>query len=339
LAVRGLSVQFLSLPNETTAVQEFVSERLQGCTLNTRPVAQLIRSGAPVALVAVITPNLEVATIVPNASPLKRLSQLKGSGDAIGIVPNSLANTYFVVAAELNGLRIGYDCYLKALIHQEEAALPATVSAVVPREPVVSEIVELLRTGRRIDMVFPYNFSHGYLTIRRELIDLAPDVVQALVDSYMEGVLFVRLDPRSATALLAKSPDLRKYPQAFLLGQTQSCNNLYKPTFLFPFDDFWSMEDASVTNALVSAHQLSEPLDAPTWQRFILPTFAQNTFARLGWRVPSHPPWIPDNWSGTVGRPPYPAYLNVTTMRQPQIWPEPSDLNRPWKFAGTTYYP
>jgi len=338
-AVRGLDVVFLSFQDATATVQGFASSRLQVCTLNSSLVAQLIQSGAPVAVVAIVTPNLEAATVVPNASHLQSLSQLKGSASAIGIVPNSLADTYLIVSAAVNGLTVGQDFYLKALILKEEATLPATVSAVVPQEPVVSEITEQLHTGRRIDVVFPYIFSHGNLVIRRELIESAPDVAQALVDSYVEGILFVRLQPRSATALLAKRPDLRGFSQSFLLAQTQSYNNLYKPTFLFPFVDFWSIEDASVTTELAAAHQLAAPLDVPTWQRFIIPTFAQNSFARLGWRLPNRPPWIPKDWTGSVGRPPYPEYPNVSNMRQPQPWPESGDLTRPWKFAGTTYNP
>ncbi|HLH74458.1 MAG TPA: hypothetical protein VKX96_14305, partial [Chloroflexota bacterium] len=133
--------------------------------------------------------------------------------------------------------------------------------------------------------------------------------------------------------------DLLTYPQSFLLEQIVTYNTLYKPTAIYPFIDFWSIEDASVSAILASAGIIPGPVDIPAWQSALIPEFVENTFARLGWKVPTRPPWLPDNWSGKVGQPPYPPYLNVTTLKQPQTWPEPGDVLRPWKFAGTTYYP
>ena len=60
-----------------------------------------------------------------------------------------------------------------------------------------------------------------------------------------------------------------------------------------------------------------------------------DTYARLGWKVPSLPPFLPTDWKGTVGKPPYPKY--GLEVMGPQQFPAPGDLTRDWAYGGKTY--
>jgi sulfonate transport system substrate-binding protein len=67
------------------------------------------------------------------------------------------------------------------------------------------------------------------------------------------------------------------------------------------------------------------------------PQYLAKTFEKLGWNIPKTPPFIPADWAGTVGKPPYPPYGLM--FMGPQEFPGPGDLARSWTFAGKTYAP
>jgi len=132
-------------------------------------------------------------------------------------------------------LQIGKDVILKNMPPAEQLLLPRGIAAVVPWEPSVTILTEERKTGREIDTIFPYNFYEGRFYVRQELIDNAADVVQAISDAFMEATLWIRLYPEKAADLLAEEPMLKNYGKALLLQQTQLYNNLYKPTYSYPF--------------------------------------------------------------------------------------------------------
>jgi sulfonate transport system substrate-binding protein len=55
--------------------------------------------------------------------------------------------------------------------------------------------------------------------------------------------------------------------------------------------------------------------------------------------VPERPPFVPANWGGSIGKLPYPEYPSVQTLKEPQTWPEPGDLTKPWSFDGKEFQP
>lgn len=338
-ALRGLQTTFY--PHETGSAleQAYVAGRIQAGNAGDVSTALLIERGAPVASVAVEVPNLKIGTVVPNESPLHNFAALHRSGLELGVELNSLAIGYVAASAYVNRIAINRDFFIVEISTQEQAILPSDVAGVAPWDPVLSSLVTQQHTGRTIDVVFPYHFVNGHLIVRSELIDNVPDVVQALVDSYQEAILLVRLRPRQAAAILSTDRRLERYSTGLLLAQTMAYNNLYKPTFAYPFPDFWAAENAFTSSLLAANGQITAPISAETWNRFLIPRFMERAYARLGWRVPDRPPWIPADWPGTAGNPPYPSYANVDTLRQPQQWPEKGDLTRPWQFAGTTHYP
>jgi sulfonate transport system substrate-binding protein len=305
------------------------------------PFTSLLDRGVPVRAIAVVAPNLKHSTVVPLDSPIKTLADFKGSNPpaTIGIVTGSSAEFYFTQAAEVLGIQIGKDVILKNMPPAEQLLMAKGIGAVVPWEPSVTIITDDRKTGREADTIFPYNFYEGMFYVRQELIDNVPDVVQAISDAFMEATLWIRLNPDKAADFLAVEPMLKVYGKPLLLQQTELYNNLYKPTYSFPFAKLWGEENARIAKWLKERNRLTKTLTAKDYEDSFDVRFMTKTYEKLGWKVPAHAPFLPANWSGTIGKLPYPAYANVNTLKSPQPWPEPGDLTKPWTFNGKTYTP
>jgi ABC-type nitrate/sulfonate/bicarbonate transport system substrate-binding protein len=341
LAKRGLETKYQVFAAGPDVNEAVASARMQVGNGGNFPFTSLLDRGVPVRAIAVIAPNLKHSTVVPVDSPLKKLADLKGSNPpaTIGIVTGSSAEFYFTQAAEVVGLQIGRDVILKNMPPAEQMLLPRGIAAVVPWEPSVTILTDERKTGREIDTIFPYNLYEGRFYVRQELIDNVPDVVQAISDAFMEATLWIRLYPEKAAGLLAEEPMLKNYGKALLLQQTQLYNNLYKPTSSYPFAKLWGEEDARIAKWLKDRNRVTKALTAQDYEASFDPRFMNVTYKKLGWKTPPAPPFLPPNWPGKIGQLPYPAYNNVTTLNQPQTWPEPDDLTKAWTFNGKTYQP
>ena len=341
LAKRGLETKFQAFAAGPDVNEAVAAQRIQVGNGGNFPFTSLLDRGVPVRAIAVVAPNLKHSTVVPLDSPIKRLADFKGSNPAatIGIVTGSSAEFYFTQAAEVVGLQIGKDVILKNMPPAEQLLMPRGIGAVVPWEPSVTIITDDRKTGREIDVIFPYNFYEGMFYVRQELIDNAPDVVQAISDAFMEATLWIRLNPDKAADLLAQEPMLKAYGKPLLLQQTVLYNNLYKPTYSYPFAKLWGEENARIAKWLKDRNRLTKTLSADDYTSSFDTRFMDRTYDKLGWKIPARPPFLPASWSTPIGQLPYPPYDNVTTLKQPQPWPEPGDLVRAWTFNGKTYQP
>lgn len=341
LAKRGIEAKFQVFASGPDVNEAIASARMQVGNGGNFPFTSLLDRGVPVRALAIVAPNLKHSTVAPVDSPLKSLADLKGSNPpaTIGIVTGSSAEFYFQQAAEVAGLQIGKDVILKNMPPTEQLLLPRGLAAVVPWEPSVTIITDDRKTGKEIDAIFPYNFYEGMFYVRQELIDNVPDVVQAISDAFMEATLWIRLYPEKAADFLASEPMLKNYGQPLMLQQTQIYNNLYKPTSSYPFARFWAEENERIAKWLKERNRLTRVLTAKDYEASFDARFMDKTYEKLGWKVPTQPPFIPANWPGKIGQVPYPSYDNVTTLKEPQAWPEPGDLTRPWSFNGKTYQP
>ncbi|MFI5014091.1 MAG: ABC transporter substrate-binding protein [Hyphomicrobiales bacterium] len=341
LTKRGLEVKFQAFAAGPDVNEAVASARMQVGNGGNFPFTSLLDRDVPVRAIAVVAPNLKHSTVVPLDSPLKSLADLKGSNPpaTIGIVTGSSAEFYFTQAAEVVGLQIGKDVILKNMPPAEQLLMPRGIAAVVPWEPSVTIIVEDRKTGREIDTIFPYNFYEGMFYVRQELIDNVPDVVQAISDAFMEANLWIRRDPEKAADFLVEEPMLKNYGKALMLQQTQLYNNLYKPTSSYPFAKFWSAENERIAKWLKERNRLTKTLTAKDYEASFDQRFMDRTYEKLGWKLPTQPPFLPADWPGKIGQVPYPPYANVTTLKEQRPWPEPGDLVRPWTFAGKTYQP
>ena len=341
LGKRGLEAKFQAFAAGPDVNEAVASARVQVGNGGNFPFTSLLDRGVPVRAIAVVAPNLKHSTVVPVDSPIKTLADFKGSNPpaTIGIVTGSSAEFYFTQAAEVVGLQIGKDVILKNMPPGEQLLMAKGIGAVVPWEPSVTIITDDRKSGREADTIFPYNFYEGMFYVRQELIDNVPDVVQAISDAFMEATLWIRLNPDKAADLLAAEPMLKVYGKPLLLQQTELYNNLYKPTYSFPFAKLWGEENARIAKWLKERNRLTKTLTAKDYEDSFDVRFMTKTYEKLGWKVPAQAPFLPANWSGTIGKLPYPAYANVNTLKSPQPWPESGDLTKPWTFNGKTYTP
>lgn len=341
LEKRGLESKFQVFAAGPDVNEAVASARIQIGNGGNFPFTSLLDRGVPVRAIAVVAPNLKHSTVVPLDSLVKKLADFKGSNPpaTIGIVTGSSAEFYFTQAAEVVGLQIGKDVILKNMPPGEQLLMVKGIGAVVPWEPSVTIITEDRKTGREVDTIFPYNFYEGMFYVRQELIDNVPDVVQAISDAFMEATLWIRLYPDKAADFLAAEPMLKAYGKPLLLQQTQLYNNLYKPTYSYPFAKLWGEENARIAKWLKDRNRLTKALTAKDYEASFDTKFMEKTYQKLGWTIPKRAPFIPANWAGKIGQLPYPSYANVTTLKEPQPWPEAGDLMRPWIFNGRTYKP
>lgn len=341
LQKRGIEAKFQVFAAGPDVNEAVAAARVQVGNGGNFPFTSLLDHNVPVRAIAVVAPNLKHSTVVPNDSPVKKLGDFKGSNPpaTIGIVTGSSAEFYFTQAAEVVGLQIGKDVILKNMPPGEQLLMPKGIGGVVPWEPSVTIITENRKTGREVDTIFPYNFYEGRFYVRQELIDNVPDVVQAISDAFMEATLWIRLYPDKAADFLSAEPMLKVYGKPLLLQQTQLYNNLYKPTYSYPFANMWGEEDARIAKWLKDRNRLSKVITARDYAASFDTRFMEKTYQKLGWTVPTRAPFIPANWAGKIGHLPYPPYANVTTLKDPQPWPEKGDLTKPWSFDGKTYQP
>ena len=341
LEQRGIEAKFQVFAAGPDVNEAVASARVQVGNGGNFPFTSLLDRGVPVKAIAVVAPNLKHSTVVPLDSNIKKLGDFKGSNPpaTIGIVTGSSAEFYFTQAAEVVGLQIGKDVILKNMPPSEQILMAKGIGAVVPWEPSVTIITEIRKTGTEVDTIFPYNFYEGRFYVRQELIDNVPDVVQSISDAFMEATLWIRLNPDKAADLLAAEPMLKNFGKELLLQQTKLYNNLYKPTYSYPFAAMWGEEDARIAKWLKERNRLTKALTANDYEASFDTRFMENTYQKLGWKIPTRAPFLPPNWSGKIGQLPYPEYANAVTLKEPQLWPEAGDLTRPWTFDGKTYKP
>lgn len=341
LQKRGIESKFQVFASGPDVNEAVAAARIQVGNGGNFPFTSLLDRGVPVRSIAVVAPNLKHSTVVPKDSAIQKLADFKGSNPAatIGIVTGSSAEFYFTQAAEVVGLQIGKDVILKNMPPGEQLLMVKGIGAVVPWEPSVTIVTEERKTGREVDSIFSYNFYEGRFYVRQELIDNVPDVVQALSDAFMEATLWIRLNPEQAAEYLAAEPILKTYGKPLLLQQTLHYNNLYKPTYSYPFAKMWGDEDARIAKWLKERNRLTKTITAQDYEASFDQSFMNKTYERLGWAVPTRAPFLPADWPGKIGQLPYPAYANVVTLKEPQPWPEKGDLTRPWTFNGKSYRP
>lgn len=341
LKARGIDAKWTAFPSGPAINEVLISGRFQVGNGGNFPFTSLVDKNVPVKAIAIISPNLLHALVVPNDSPLKRIQDLKGSNPpaTIGIVTGSSAEFYFQMAMQVHGLQVGKDVILKNMPPGEQMSMPKGVAGVVPWDPTPTMIVEERKVGRIIDTIFAYNMYEGQFYVRNEMIENAPDVVQALSDAVAEATLWIRRHPERAAEMMREDPSLKNFSQAVLLQQIQSYNNLYKPTYIYPHAEFWGRVNEPIFNWLHDQKRISRRLTAKDFVGAVDERFMRTTFGKLGWVVPKQPPFLPADWKGQPDKPPYPEYLHPINAKAPQAFPEAGDLSKPWSFAGRSFRP
>lgn len=341
LKSRGIEAKWTAFASGPAINEVLISGRYQVGNGGNFPFSSLIDKNVPVRAIAVLSPNLLHALVVPNDSPLKRIQDLKGSDPPapIGIVTGSSAEFYFQIAAQIHGLQIGKDVILKNMPPGEQMAMPKGIGGVVPWDPTPTLIVDERKSGRIIDSIYSYNMYEGNFYVRSELIENAADVVQALADAVAEATLWIRRNPEKAADLMAEDPNLKNYSKMILLQQIRAYNNLYKPTYIYPHGEFWGRVNEPIFKWLYEQKRITRPLTGRDFVAAVDERFMRTSFGKLGWAVPKQPPFLPADWKGQPDKPPYPEYLHPLNAKAPQAFPDAGDLTRAWSFGGRSFQP
>lgn len=341
LAQRGVEAKWTAFASGPAINEVLISGRYQVGNGGNFPFTTLVDRKIPVKAIAMQSPNLLHALVVPLDSPLKSFKDLKGSNPpaTIALVTGSSAEFYFHIAAQVNGIEIGKDVILKNMPPGEQMAMPKGIAGVVPWDPTPTMITDERKTGRVIDSIFNYNIYSGQFYLRNELIENAPDVAQAWSDAFAEATLWTRLNPDKAVALMAEDPNLKNFSKDILLQQLKAYNNLYKPTHMFPFAEFYGQVNEPIFKWLFEAKRITRPLLGADFAGAVDERFMRNTFAKLGWAIPKAPPFLPAGWQGKPSQPPYPTYIHALNTSTPQVFPEAGDLTKAWSFGGRNYKP
>lgn len=339
LLKRGIEAKFQSFASGPAINEVMISGRFQFGNGGNFPFTSLIDKNIPVKTIAVINTNVLHATVVPIDSKIKSMKDFKGSNPpaTIGLVTGSGAEFYIQASAKTNGLEIGKDIILKNMPISEQMAMPKGIDAVIPWDPAATIITKERKIGRYIDDIYPYNIYEGTFYVRQEVIDNAPDVVQAFTDAIAEATLWIRKNPDAAADALQEDPNLKNYSKEILKQQIMAYNNLYKPTYIYPIPLFWGQANEPIYNWLYENKRIQNKLTAADFAKAVDTRFMDNTFAKLGWVIPKRPPFLPASWSAPLDKTPYPPYMTPISTTQAQVFPEKGDLVRDWEFDGKKY--
>ena len=341
LGKRGLPVKYTSFLSGPPILEAFIGGQTQATGYGDLPFWTTVARGNPAVAYGMTAVNYEAAMLVRNDSPLKSIQDLKAVKEpvVIGTLLGSFLEFYISAAADNVGLEVNKHYRLAGMSLREAQFLPKGVDAVVSYDPFVSVTLSR-KIGRKIDDAFPYYFNKGYDFIRREIHENAPDVVQALADAKLEATLYTRFDIEKAVAMYhADTRVATAYPRALFMEQTQKYVTLYKPTFRYLHADFWAKQDVVVAKSQFEKGRMPREMSEADMKATFVPEYMGKSLDKAGFAVPDRPVFLPSDWRGTVAKPPYPPYLNFSTMKEPQPFPEKGDLIRPWTFKGRTYQP
>ncbi|MBX9590540.1 MAG: hypothetical protein K2X43_14630 [Hyphomonadaceae bacterium] len=341
LGKRGLQAKFTSFLSGPPILEAFIGGQTQATGYGDLPFWTTVARGNPAIAYGMTAVNYEAATLVRHDSKLNSMADIKQQSEpvVIGTLLGSFLEFYISAAAEQLGLEQGKHYRLAGMTLREAQFLPKGVDAVVSYDPFVSVMLDR-KVGRKIDDAFPYYFNKGYDFVRKEIHENAPDVVQALADALLEATLYTRLEVDKAVAMYHSDTRVATaYSRELFLDQTRKYVTLYKPTYRYMHGEFWAKQDVVVAKSQFQKNRMPRELTEAEMRSAFAPDYMKTALGKAGFAIPAQPVFLPAQWAGTVGRPSYPPYMNFSSMKAPQVFPESGDLVRPWTFGGKTYQP
>lgn len=342
---RGIDVEYTPFLAASLMNEVYMPGRVQIAQAGSLGLLQVIDRKIPTAAIACY-PTQRQAFLCPKDSPLKNsLSELKGAKvlgrpAVVGVTIGSTTHLAFLIAVKVYGLEEGKDYILKNTPPADIITMPKGIDVVGIWEPNVILMDEFLKNARIFDLINNYQIFNGYSYIRGEIEENAPDVIQAYADSFMEAQLYARYKPQEAIADFANDPSQRGRDPKLIERDVQIHVLNPKPTRNYVFEDvggLWIPLELYQAGIMTDAGVLKRKYTEADFKSVLRPKYLAETFNRLGWAIPKRPSFMPVNWPGKIGQPPYPPY-GVMEMGK-QNFPGPGDLVRPWTFAGKTYKP
>lgn len=341
LGKRGLPANFTSFISGPPIVEAFIGGQTQATGYGDVPFWSTVTRGNPAVAYGLTAVNYEAAIFVRPDSPLKSIQDFKGRDKplVIGILLGSLLEFYMAAVADYVGLQAGKDYVFAGMSPREGQYLPKGVDVVVSFDPYVS-FMDSRKNARKIDVAFPYLFNKGYDFVRKEIHENAPDVVQALSDATLEATLYTRADLEKVVDWCWDDDRISAvYPRDLFGDQIRKYNTFYKPAYRYLHADFYAEQDIALVQSQFEKKRLPRALSLAEIKASYSPQYMANSLQKVGFVVPEKPVFLPSEWAGKLGKPPYPAYDNFSNMSGPQDFPVKGDLTKPWAFKGKAYAP
>lgn len=345
LEKRGINVQYPSFLTAGLMNEVFIPGKVQIAQAGSLGLLRLIDLKIPTAAVCTY-PAQRQAFLVPPDSPLKKgMIDLKGAKvlgrPAIcGVTIGSTNHLGLLIAARVLGLTEGKDYVIKNTGPADIITMPKGIDVTAIWEPNVLLMTEFRKNARILELVDTYEVFNGYSYANGELGHATPDVLQAYTDAFVEARLIARFMPDEVLKQFAADPSQNGRNPALIRKDAQIHVMNPKPTISYPFENskgFWIPLEEYQAGVLADANVLQRRYTDADFKAVLRPEYLTKTYDKLGWAVPKLPPFLPANWDGEAGKPPYPPY-GLQYMGK-QNFPEPGDLVRPWTFGGKTYQP
>jgi len=345
LEKRGLEVKWQNFVAAGFSNEAFIPGRIQVATTGALGVLALLANEVPTTALAVQTPGITHGVLVPLDSPLKSLADLREAKvlkrpAVVGTTTGSTNHFGFIAAAHYLGLKENRDYTLRSSPPGELATAPRGIDVFTIWEPHVSNSTEVLKLTRLVETLNPYYLYSGYFYTRREIDENAPDVAQALTDSFIEALLWGRANPAKALELLLAHPAYANMNRDLVKKMSDAYFFWPKPTVYYPFNDpngVWPKEESRISQWAFETGAAKRNVTTADWQKLRKPAYMEATFRKLGWNVPARPPFLPEDWGG-IGNLPYKPY-GAELLKGPVPFPAAGDLNKPWTFMEKTYRP
>ena len=345
LQKRGLEVAYPAFLAASLFNEVYATGRIQVAQAGSLGLLRIIDLKIPTA--AVLTyPAQRQAFLVPPDSPLKNgLADLKGAKvlgrpAVFGTTVGSTPHLGMLIAAKILGLEENKDYILKNTAPADMITMPKGIDIIGIWEPNVLLMTEFVKNARILELIDNYEIFNGYSYIRGEIEQNAPDVIQAYVDAFVEAQLYARLKTKDITAAFVADASQRGRDPKLIERDIEIHIVNPKPTKNFLFENaqgFWIPLETYQAGVMADAGVLKARYTDADFKSVLRPKYMADTYQRLGWKVPALPPFLPADWKGVAGKPPYPSY-GLGGMG-PQNFPAPGDLAREWTFAGKTYKP
>jgi ABC-type nitrate/sulfonate/bicarbonate transport system substrate-binding protein len=353
---RGLELEILGLLAGPDINEGLASGKFPIGNGGNFPVTSLLDKKVNVKSAGIIwTPLDEHPILVHLDSKIVNPKDLEGK--SIGLVAGSSAEFAFVGYAMAQGLDLA-KVSLKPMPIPDQATFPSGIDAVVPWAPTPTLMTKYRKNAKVFADTGPYQLYWGDVHVRTELIENCPDVVQALTDMAVEALLWGRTRPKEATDIVKEDAYLEGYPWQLLYDENVTWMSRLKPTWIYPYAEIYAEEGARIANWLHERDRIKRKLTKEDYLDYFAPgvKFMNNTFKKLGWKIPSVPPYFAagmtmDKFREGLGekqagegkliqlRRLQARFQFPYRMEENQPWPEKADLEKPWTYEGKTYNP
>jgi sulfonate transport system substrate-binding protein len=342
LQERGLEAQFPAFLAAGLMNEVFIPSKIQVAQAGSLGLLRIIDLKIPAAA-PICFPAQRQAFLVPPDSPLKSMADLKNQKvlkrpAECGITIGSTNHLGLLIAAKVLGLKENEDYVIKNMGPADIITMPKGIDLTGIWEPNVLLMTEFRKNARILELIDAYEIFDGYSYIRGEIEENAPDVIQAYVDAFLEARLIARLKREEVLPAFSAHESQRGRDPKLIERDAEIHVFNPKPTLNYPFEDaqgFWIGLETYQAGVMADANILKRHYTDADFKSVIRPKYLADAFSRVGWAIPKRPAFLPAEWKGEVGKPPYPAYGLMHMGKQE--FPGPGDLVKDWSFGGRTF--